>query len=288
MIDDDFEETIKKELSPIHRVGVASVQGWRESMEDADLVDTGFFQVKGMEYPFSVLGIFDGHGGAEASAFLKKELKQELQDKFAEFNTENLTEVGLFLAFKKCFVELDDRYMGNDGTTATVAVLFHGAHFPLKEQIWVANVGDSRTILIDKEGKATQATEDAKPNIARYKKAIQKLGGRVLYRGVPRVNGRLAVARAIGDHSIKGKTGQCCVSPKPKITSYSLADFKGGYLVLACDGLYDVATTNEVGEAVKRMTDRGLTVEEMSNKIVESAISNGSTDNVSAIVAKLR
>lgn len=75
----------------------------------------------------------------------------------------------------------------------------------------------------------------------------------------------------------------CIVSPNPKITSYPL-DFE--YLVLACDGLYDVATTDEVGQAVKTMHDKGETAELMAKRLVYSALQRGSRDNVSVIVVK--
>ena len=125
-------------------------------------------------------------------------------------NQDGLTEEGIFKALHECFRKLDENYTGPDGTTATVALLLDG-------KVWVANVGDSRTILV-KDGKAIQASEDAKPTMARYKKKIEKLGGEVIFN---RVNGYLAVARAIGDKSVIGTTGQCCVSPSPIITTYS-------------------------------------------------------------------
>ena len=72
-----------------------------------------------------------------------------------------------------------------------------------------------------------KASEDAKPNIARYKKKIEKFGGTIGFiGGAYRVNGNLALARAIGDRWVVGSNGECCISSNPKITCYSLKDFK--------------------------------------------------------------
>ena len=136
-----------------------------------------------------------------------------------------------------------------------------------------------------KDGKTTQASEDAKPYIERYKKKVEKLGGYVLDE---RVNGVLAVARAIGDRHIVGDIeGQCCVSPSPKITCYSLKDFENGFLVLACDGLYDVSSSNEAGLYVQLMANRKITAGKMAHQLVYSALSNESKDNVSVMVVGL-
>jgi serine/threonine protein phosphatase PrpC len=263
-------------------VGLASCQGRRTTMEDADIADSQSFTVNGKSYSFEVFGVFDGHSGADASAFVKKNISEYLKKALEKNNQTALTDEGIFKAIKESFIKLDADYKGYHGTTATAAIVLNG-------KIWVANVGDARTILVNKEGEATQASEDAKPSMDKYKKSIEKLGGYVENCfGIFRVNGILAVARAIGDKTILGKDDKtCCISPNPKITCYSLDDFKGGHLVMACDGLYDVSTTNEVGQAINEMVGRKESVESMSRKLVYHAIEKGSGDNVSAIVVQL-
>lgn len=262
-------------------VGIASCQGMRPTMEDAEIAANQSFKVKDTEHSFEVFGVFDGHGGDKASAYVKANIQQYLKNALEDQNPETLTDEGIFKALKACCQKLDADYDGADGTTATITVILNG-------KIWVANVGDSRTILV-KGNKVVQASEDAKPGMDRYKKTIEKLGGCVInYFGIDRVNGNLAVARAIGDKNIIGDDGKtCCISPNPKITCYSLDDFKGGYLVLACDGLYDVASTNEVGKAISKMEKAGDSVENMGKQLVYQAITNGSKDNVTAMVVKL-
>ena len=52
--------------------------------------------------------------------------------------------MGIWDALKACFLILDEDYEGDDGTTATVAMI-------LEDKIWIANVGDSRIILVKDE-----------------------------------------------------------------------------------------------------------------------------------------
>lgn len=264
------------------KVGIASCQGMRGEMEDADIAGYQSFKVKDQEESFDIFGVFDGHAGNKASAYVKANLAQYLKNALEMHNREILTDDGIFAALKQCCQKLDADYNGTDGTTAAFVALIKG-------KIWVANVGDSRTILV-KDGKAVQASEDAKPGIPRYKKTIENLGGYVVFTEgkSERVNGILAVARAIGDKGLMGKDGEtCCVSPDPKISCYLLEDFKGGYLLLACDGLFDVSSTNEIGQAVTQMDNWGEQVGNMSKRLVFSAICNGSKDNVTVVVVKL-
>ena len=185
-----------------------------------------------------------------------------------------LNDEGIFYALKECFKRLDEDFQGTAGATATVALILDG-------KVWVANVGDSRTILVKNDGTSRQASEDAKPDIPRYKRKIEKLGGFVSD-GLPRVNSRIAVARAIGDKDVIGSTGVCVMSPSPKITCFPL-DFD--YAILACDGLYDVATTNEVGAAV--VGTKNESAEMQAKRLVHAAIELcGSSDNVSVMVIK--
>lgn len=273
---DRVERDLHGENKTINKmsVGIASCQGPRSTMEDADLATEGSIDLKDGPHPFELFGVFDGHGGDEASAFVKKNLTQYLIAELEKHCNEGLTDEGIVRALKACCVQLDADYDSlKDGTTATIALILDG-------KIWIANVGDARTILV-KDGKALQASEDAKLNIERYLATIKKLGGFVIG---GRVNGGLAVARAIGDKGFKGSTNECCVSAHPKITCYP-ADFD--YAVLACDGLYDAATTNEVGQGIQEMHADHETTENMAKRLVYSALrSERSRDNVSVIVIK--
>jgi serine/threonine protein phosphatase PrpC len=69
----------------------------------------------------------------------------------------------------------------------------------------VSNCGDSRAVLWDQAdgGVDFALSLDHKPSRRAEKRRIEALGGRITYFGVPRVNGVLAVSRAIGDSAYK-------------------------------------------------------------------------------------
>lgn len=260
------------------QVGMACCEGARESMEDAEIAVEGEILIGGQEVPIELFGVFDGHGGAKASAFVRERIFDYVNLALARNCSYEMTDEEIFQALIDAFRQLDADYEDSyEGTTATVALIIQG-------KIWVANAGDSRTILV-KKGQGTQASEDAKPTIRRYKRKIEKLGGKVISK---RVNGCLAVASAIGDKLLIGDGGRCCVPPDPKITNYPIDEFLEGYLVLACDGLYDVATTNEVSLAIHLMELQGKSEEMMAKSLVYHAIVQGnSKDNVTVMVIRL-
>ena len=84
---------------------------------------------------------------------------------------------------------------------------------------------------------------------------IQEAGGTVL---IQRVNGSLAVSRALGDFEYKNNSNrrpdQQLVSPEPEITcqtrqlsgSGAKQDEQIAFIVLACDGIWDVITNEEL------------------------------------------
>jgi len=92
------------------------------------------------------------------------------------------------------------------------------------------------------------------------------------------INPSMGLIRAVGDVIFN-------LSARPKITRVDRVD--GDYLVLGCDGLWDVATTDEVGAAVREMITQGLTESEIAEQLTKAALEHESKDNVSVMVVKL-
>lgn len=134
---------------------------------------------------------------------------------------------------------------GSDsGSTAVVALIRN-------KEIYVANAGDSRCILC-RAGKAIDLSIDHKPEDDTEKNRIQAAGGKVTEEG--RVNGGLNMSRAIGDHFYKRNTSK---SPKeqmitalPDIMTETLQE-NDEFLVLACDGIWNSMSSQEVVDFVK-------------------------------------
>ena len=253
--------------------GLCHAQGRRPSMEDQHIAKSFNITINGKEYPVELFGVFDGHWGPGAALYIKDQLALKIQSKLELFNKKNLTDADIFNALKLAFFEVHDKFgdtPDKSGSTATVAMILDG-------NLWIANTGDSRTILQDANGKTKQLSEDAKPDDIRYKKGIEKRGGFVEVLDCPRINGRLAVGRAIGDYSV-GKG----INPRPKITKLALSNItKGSRLILACDGIYDVASSKQIGAAI--LKNKKQYDETLAKNIVYSAYNSGSTDNLSAL-----
>jgi len=259
-------------------VGICHAQGRRPTMEDEHIATSFNLRIGDRNYPVQLFGIFDGHGGNAASRYVRDHLKEKLEQALQQYNPSGLSEAGIWRALKVAFVRLnqDFRRTGilDEGTTATMAMILDG-------NLWTANVGDSRTVL-DNGGEFVRLTEDGKPSEQRYKKGIENRGGRVIdVAGVPRVNGLLAVARAIGDHGLNG-----AISARPKITVMPLSEIRReSHLILCCDGIYDVARTRDI--VASAHVHRNESAAALAKNIVNSAYIAGSGDNLSCLVVKL-
>lgn len=261
-------------------VGMAGCKGRRKTMEDRQIITEFVVEIDEKKYHFSVFGVFDGHGGIQSAEFVCNNLVEFLTAALIKHNISELTDEGIYLALRECFINLDEKCDDfKNGTTATVALI-------VNDLLMVANTGDSRTILND-NGRAIQMSQDAKLNEERFRRKVEKLGGSILViDGALRVQGILNLGGSIGDRYIKGILGKCCLSPKPQMTSYSLTEIKG-HLVLASDGYFDTASTNLTVEIIDQLANDAETSVDIAKRLVYSAVMSGSQDNVMMIVVPL-
>ncbi|KAJ8950980.1 hypothetical protein NQ318_006364 [Aromia moschata] len=239
------------------RVASSCMQGWRINMEDShthilslpDDPDTAFFAV------------YDGHGGAKIAEYAGKHLHKHIikQTEYAEGNIGE--------AMRKGYLELDDIMLNEEslknepsGSTA-VAIIVKG------DKLYCANVGDSRAIA-SISGKAEPLSKDHKPNNPEEYDRITAAGGWV---DSNRVNGNLALSRALGDfvfkrNSDKGPEEQI-VTAYPDIEERTITpDWE--FLVLACDGIWDVMSNEEVVSYVRENIANGVEPEEICENLM--------------------
>ncbi len=269
------------------QVGIAHAQGKSKQMEDEHLVEQISFKAGHSHVQAEIYGIFDGHGGKDVSLFAQHNLSSHLKNSLELFNRGTLSDEGIFAAIKEAFVSLDcacekDRLTG--GSTATVAII-------LNDHIWVANIGDSRTVL-NNGGSAIQLSEDQKCDNEKYTKGVLARKGKIGVgsdRKTLRVmvnNCGVAVPRAIGDHKYVGENGQCCIVHTPKITKYSLEDIKeNSALILACDGIWDVCSTKQAVAFENKNHDKSPDI--VAKELITKAYNAGSGDNLSAMVVRI-
>ena len=110
---------------------------------------------------------------------------------------------------------------------------------PSARQLITAHVGDSRAVMVTLE-ESFDLTSDHKPSNASEKERVELLGGRIIQYGVLRVQGVLAVTRALGDFSLRPY-----VSNVPAVGFVELTG-RECFVVLASDGLWDVLDHGDV------------------------------------------
>jgi serine/threonine protein phosphatase PrpC len=171
-----------------------------------------------------------------------------------------------------------------------------------------ANIGDSRAVL-SRNGEAVQLTVDHTPLSERDR--IHEAGGQVLWHGltdakgrpvhgtgVYRVNGNLALSRAVGDRSERP-----AVVAEPDVTLTAVRD-TDEFVLLASDGLWDVLTSQDAVMFVHSMMqaatvrplgrhdddwqDPAEVRKEMAHRLVEEALRRGSSDNITVVIVWLQ
>ncbi|OQR92963.1 phosphatase 2C [Thraustotheca clavata] len=269
------------------KIGRSSMQGWRSTMEDAELVDTNLPGNKNM----ACLAIFDGHGGD----FVAKQVAEEIVGKLAEtkeyneFNGNNPNV--LVTALGKCFLSMDEHLLktsGADGQSDEVGAT--GLFVVVTEKFIIsANVGDSRCILCQSNNSTPiQMSIDHKPDLTQEKLRIVAAGGTV-FRG--RVSGGVAVSRSFGDFWFKRneegnpekKPWAHLVIAEPCVNVHA-RDPNDEFLVLCCDGIYDVMTNEQVQRFVRDQLKAGKSPKEAAELLMDDCLNKGSRDNMSVVI----
>ncbi|KAI0480171.1 PP2C-domain-containing protein [Xylariaceae sp. FL0804] len=139
--------------------------------------------------------------------------------------------------------------------------------------LYTANVGDARIILC-RNGRALRLSYDHKGSDENEGKRIANAGGLILNN---RVNGVLAVTRALGDTYMKH-----LVTGHPYTTETVIQPDSDEFLIIACDGLWDVCSDQEAVDLVRDIPDPVAA----SKLLVDHALTRFSTDNLSCMIVR--
>ncbi|KAF3847642.1 hypothetical protein F7725_020670 [Dissostichus mawsoni] len=161
------------------------------------------------------------------------------------------------------------------GTTCLVALLSD-------KELTVANVGDSRGVLCDKDGNAIPLSHDHKPYQLKERKRIKKAGGFISFNGSWRVQGILAMSRSLGDYPLKNLN---VVIPNPDIMTFDLNKLQPEFMILASDGLWDTFSNEE---AVRFIRERLAEPHFGAKSIVLQSFYRGCPDNITVMVVKFK
>jgi protein phosphatase 1B len=171
--------------------------------------------------------------------------------------------------------------LDRSGTTA-VSVLLTPTH------IICSNAGDSRAILC-REGMALPLSFDHKPVNPTEICRVNAAGGFVKMK---RIDGDLAVSRGFGDFRYKLNSDTTFDKQKvvavPEIIVYPRVDEKDEFLVLGCDGIWDVVDNPTCATMVKEKLKEGKTdLGQICEEILDDCLLKESKDNMTVCVVAL-
>lgn len=281
-------------------IGHSSMQGYRRTMEDAHIIES-FDTLP----DHTLVAVLDGHAGAGTAIHASCRLPQIIEEtsqwqKYVTLDdTDKGKEMGIDLvcqALVQAYINLDAElresdFMDGSGSTAISAII-------TPTHVICANVGDSRCVIGTNDSKANNCismSEDHKPQNSEESQRITDAGGFVMY---DRVNGELAMSRALGDFQYKDSLlpiSSQMVTCYPDV-SIHIRNENDNIVLLACDGIFDVMSNEDaINYLLKIVPKVPLTTDtkgqESSQGLAESlirlALSSGSTDNLSALIVKL-
>jgi serine/threonine protein phosphatase PrpC len=281
-------------------------------MEDRHVVQRDVGGIAGAH----VVAVFDGHRGFECAEFAKNRFVDALVARFArrvqdedasETNAEP-SEDAPAAALREAFLDVHAAFCAaherasasaDADADATARRRFPGcaatAALVWGDYLYVANAGDCRAVLCrddrdaadaamvamsEDHSAATNAAERARIESVAGAGAIRRVGGdedAAAYRVGP---AGLAVTRALGD----ADCSEYGVTAEPEVRRVRLTP-RDAYVVVACDGLWDVVSASEVGAMLRD------TVKEPSmcaKRLGSEALTRMSGDNITVIVAFLK
>ncbi|KAJ1958264.1 Protein phosphatase 2C 2 [Dipsacomyces acuminosporus] len=231
--------------------------------------------------------VYDGHGGQAAALYAGSQLYDFI------INNESYTKGDYAAAIKSGYLDADaklrdDPKMVSDpsGCTAVSILLAKDG------SVYCGNAGDSRCIISTK-GRAIALSNDHKPTNEVEFNRITSGGGFVEF---GRVNGNLALSRAIGDFEFKNNPSlppeRQIVTADPDVVKHKLTN-DDEFIVIACDGIWDCMTNQQVAQFVHEMVAKGMKLPQICEEIMdrclapESELGGVGCDNMTIVIVAL-
>lgn len=263
---------------------LSCMQGWRVSMEDSHSTVLNLNDKEGEQVAF--FGVYDGHGGEKVALFTGEKLPSVLKA------TKTYQEGDYVNSLKDAFLAMDveiteDSELNKDpsGCAATSVLI-------TDSKIFCGNAGDSRTVM-SINGDCKPLSFDHKPTNEGEKARIVNAGGFV---DMGRVNGNLALSRGIGDFEFKNNlelpAEEQAVTALPDVLEHDITELDE-FIVLACDGIWDCLSSQQVVDFVRRYIKVGKSLEEICELMMTTCLaptSGGSgigCDNMSVCIVAL-
>ncbi|KAK1229863.1 Protein phosphatase 2C 2 [Marasmius sp. AFHP31] len=231
--------------------------------------------------------VYDGHGGGTVAKFAGQNVHKRLATEEA-YRAKDYE-----AALKKAFLGTDEDLLANPAHTRDPSGCTAVAALVTKDKIYVANAGDSRSVLSVK-GEAEPLSFDHKPTNESEKARITGAGGYVEY---GRVNGNLALSRAIGDFEFKKNYAltpeKQAITADPDVTVHDRTE-EDEFLVLACDGIWDCLSSQQVIDFVRLQVSEGKELTEIAEMMCDHCLAPDTSsgagigcDNMTVLIVAL-
>lgn len=261
----------------IPKYSLHAIRNSRRKMEDRHVVIEDMQTLLGdrlqLDQPYSFYGVYDGHGGVDASYYAAAHLHYVATRDPAFTESPSRAMMCAYSQIDKAFIKKSKREGLRSGTTGVTAVVN-------SDCLHVTWLGDSQAVLM-RNGQAVSIMEPHSPEREDEKRRIEEMGGCVVWFGAWRVNGSLSVSRSIGDPEYKPYVSS------DADTAVIPLDGTEECIILACDGLWDGVTKEQACQTVQENIDNGADLSKVSSILVNMAKDNGSGDNITAIVVYL-
>ncbi|KAH9625822.1 hypothetical protein KSS87_020476 [Heliosperma pusillum] len=271
---------------PTIRSGCFTDIGPRQFMEDEHIMIDDLAMHMGSLFrcpqPSAFYGVFDGHGGPEAAAYVRENVMR-IFFKDAGFPESSELDDFFLGGVEKCFskaflladLALADQctISSSSGTTALTALV-------LGRLLLVANAGDCRAVLC-RRGDAIEMSEDHRPTTPSEKRRVEEMGG---YVEDGYLNGVLSVSRALGDWDMKLPNGTAStLIAEPEVRQIILTE-EDEFLIIGCDGIWDVMSSQQAVRVVRRGLRRHGDPRQSAKELVREALTLNTFDNLTVVV----
>ncbi|XP_035230190.1 uncharacterized protein LOC118202143 [Stegodyphus dumicola] len=274
-----MKENYESLSSATYSASVFAIKNKRRKMEDRHVIHHDLNALLNLkDVPIhSYYAVFDGHSGIDAASYASAHLHVNIA-KHPAFLTDTPKAIAeAYRITDENFLKTCSKENIKSGCTAVCALI-------REKTIYLSWLGDSQAVLVRK-GKPSIITEPHKPERQDERERIESLGGHITHMGTWRVNGILAVTRALGDPDHKP-----FISNEPDVYALNL-DGSEDFLILACDGLWDGISPDDVASALYNdlcTSTTGDSLDTTAANLVHKSKLQGSEDNITAVVIFLR
>ncbi|CAL0325446.1 unnamed protein product [Lupinus luteus] len=286
IIEDSIMENTAAKFIPKVRSGSYTEIGPRVSMEDEHIQIDDLASHLGFVFkcpiPSAFYAVFDGHGGPDAAAFVKRNAMSlffEDANMLQSYDADAFFLKKLEESHRRAFLRADraladERSVNSScGTTALTALVL-GRH------LMVANAGDCRAVLC-RRGKAVEMSQDHRPSYLPEQRRVEELGGFI---DDGYLNGYLSVTRALGDWDLKfplGAASPLIADPDVQLVTLTEED---EFLIIGCDGIWDVMSSQYAVSLARRRLRRHDDPQQCARELVKEALRLNTSDNLTVIV----